>query len=806
MGNHKTMLKHYFRIAWRHMLRDKTHSFINIAGLAVGMAVVLLIGGWIYDQCTYDKYNPHYDRIARVTVNYTVNGQSSTSTSTPVPLADELRADYGNSFTRLARFWWTQERVLAFQDKQIKQTGNFMEPSGPDLLALTMLKGSRQGLADPSSVLLSASAARALFGDRDPMGQILTIDSKMTASVKGVYENLPENSAFSDVQFIGSWQLFAGTHDDVRNSTNNWGFDIEEIYVQLADHVDEARLSASLKNSIMDHLGHVGDAAGYHPLVFLEPMRRWHLYSAFTGNGATQGLIQFVWLFGIIGVFVLLLACINFTNLSTARSERRAKEVGILKTIGSGRGRLIAQFFGESLLMSGIAFLLSLLLLWLALPLFGTLAGKRIGIEWGSARLWASGVGFCILTAMLAGGYPALYLSSFRPVSVLKGFFRAGRGVAYFRRTLVVLQFSISVMLVIGTVVIYRQINYAKDRPVGFDRSGLLSLLLKNPADIRRLPTLREKLLQTGAVTAASEAATTATDEGDYYAGYQWPGKDPDVVGEFATVGVSAGYGAAIGWSMKEGRDFSPDFATDSEAVVINEAAVAFMGLKHPLGEKIKYWNGRQYTVIGVVRNVVMGSPYEPPAKTVYMPIDGVEDDAYLLVKMKPGFGVHQALDRIRAAWQKIFPSTLFDYQFVDEEYAKKFAAEQRIGELAAVFAVLALFISGLGIFGMASFVAEQRTKEIGIRKVLGATVLQLWRLLSKEFVWLVSLSFLIAMPLAFCAMRHWLQQYPYHASIPWWIFAGTAAGVLAVVLLTVSWQSVRAAMANPVKSLRAGE
>jgi putative ABC transport system permease protein len=798
------MFKNYFKVALRNLIRNKTHSLINIAGLAVGMTVVLLIGGWIYDQCTYERYNPNYDRIAQVMVNYTVNGVTSTGPSTPVPLADELRKDYRNSFTRIARSWWTQSRVVAFGDKKLKQTGKFMEPEGPDLLALTMLKGTRSALSAPAAVLLSASAAKALFGDADPMGRTITIDGKMTAGVQGVYQDLPGNSQFSDVQFIGSWQLFADTHDFVRNSTSNWGYDIEEIYVQLADHVDEARLSANLTNSIMDHLPKNGDAAGYHPQVFLDPISRWHLYSPFTNDSNTSGLIQFVWLFAIIGVFVLLLACINFTNLSTARSERRSREVGIRKTIGSGRGQLIAQFFGESLLMSGIAFFLSVLLVWIVLPFFNELAGKPIGIAWASPWLWLSGAGFCILTALLVGSYPAFYLSSFRPVAVLKGTFRAGRRTVILRRTLVVLQFTISTILVIGTIVVFRQIGYAKDRPVGYDRAGLLSIAIVNPAVVRQLPTLREELMRSGAVAAVTEASATATEDGDFYAGYNWPEKDPATVGEFATVAVSPGYGATIGWTIKEGRDFSRDFGTDSAAVVLNEAAVAFMGLKHPLGEKITYWNGRKYTIIGVVKNVVMGSPYEPAAKTVYMPIDGVPEYTWLLARMKPGLAVSNALDRIRGVWQKTLPSALLDYQFVDEVYAKKFAAEQRIGQLAAAFSVLALFISGLGIFGMASFVAEQRTKEIGIRKVLGATIFQLWQLLSREFLWLVGLSFLIAMPMSFYGMHRWLQRYPYHSGIPWWIFATTAAGVLAITLLTISFQSVKAALANPVKSLKA--
>ena len=797
------MLRNYFRLAFRRLRRDKTHSGINIAGLAVGMAVVLLIAAWIDNECSYEKYNPNYDRIARVRVTYTVNGQTNPSAATPLPLADELRSRYGSAFTRVSRSWWIQERILAYNDKQLKQKGNFMEPDGPKIVALTMLKGSVNALSDASAVFLSASAAKALFGDTDPIGKPITIDIKMVAAVRGVYKDLPDNSQFADLHFIGSWELFRNTHDFVQGAQNNWGWDIEEIFVQLAPNVDITSLSAKLRNSIMDHLEKKGDAAGYHPQVSLDPMPRWHLYSAFSNDNNTAGLIQFVWLFGTIGAFVLLLACINFINLSTARSERHAKEVGIRKTIGSGRGRLIRQFFGEALLMSALAFLLALLLVWLARPLFEQLAGKKIGIQWDNPWLWLTAIGFCLLTALLAGSYPALYLSSFRPVSVLKNTVQTGRRASIFRRTLVVLQFTISVILIIGTVIVFRQVGYAKDRPVGYDRQGLLSILLKNPADFQKLNTLREELLRTGDVVDAATSSNDATYYGEFYAGYTWPKKNPAVVGEFATLAVSPGYGKTIGWTLTRGRDFYPDSPADSFSIVINESAAKFMGLTDPLGVKVGYWNGHQYTIIGVVKDILAESPYEPPMRSVYMPPDNNPDDRWLLIRMKPGHSVSTALTRIGGTFNNILPHTLFDYQFVDEEYGKKFAAEQRIGGLAAAFSLFALFISGLGIFGMASFMAERRTKEIGIRKVLGATVYQLWQLLSKEFVALIGLSFAIAMPAAFYLMNQWLQRYPYHSGIPWWIFAATGIAVLSVTLLTVSAQSIKAALANPVNSLR---
>ena len=797
------MLRNYFRVAFRHLRRDLTHSIVNIAGLAVGMALVFLIASWIYNECSYEKYNPNYDRVARVKTTFTVNGQTGPGTATPLPLADELRSHYGQAFAKLSRSWWVQEKILAYGDKQLKQKGNFMEFQGPQIIGLTMIKGPITALSDPAAVFLSASAANALFGKGDPIGKIVTIDTRMTARVRGVYQDLPDNSQFRDVHFIGAWELFRRTYDFIQGASNNWGWDIEEIYVQLAPNVDVAQLSAQIRNSISDHLDKKSDAAGYHPQVAIDPISRWHLYSGDTNEANAKGMIQFVWLFATIGAFVLLLACINFMNLSTARSERRAKEVGVRKTIGSGRARLIAQFFGEALLMSSLSFLFALLLVLAARPLFEQLAGKKIGIQWGNGWLWLSAVGFCGLTALLAGSYPAIYLSSFRPVSVLGHAFKAGGRATIFRRTLVVLQFTISVVLVAGTVVVFRQISYAKDRPVGYDRQGLVYFHFKDPADIRELPTLRQALIQTGAVVDAATSSAAPIYYGDLFAGYSWPQKDPSVVGEFATLNVSTGYGKAIGWSLTKGRDFSDESGADSFSVVVNEAAVKFMGLTNPLGVRIGYWNGHQYTIIGVVRDILAESPYEPPMRSVYMPAETNPDDIWFMVRMRPGRSVSDALRQIQATFKSLLPHTLFDYEFVDEEYGKKFVAEQRIGRLAATFSLVALFISGLGIFGMASFMAERRTREIGIRKVLGATVFQLWRLLSREFVMLVTLSFLVAMPAAFYLMHQWLQRYPYHSGIPWWIFAATAGGVLCITLLTVSTQAIRAALANPVTSLR---
>ena len=796
------MLKNYLLVALRNLRRDRMHSVINITGLAIGMAVVALIGLWVRDECTYDRYNPRYDHIARLMQNETANGETSTTASLPYPLVHELHTTYASSFKRVVASWWTRDHTIDLNNKKLPLRGTFMEPGAAELLALHMLRGTGTALDnEPGSILLSATAAKTLFGDADPLGQTLYIDNKLTVAVRGVYADLPANSAFNGNGFIAPFELLAGSEPWMKEARAAWGFDLVQIYVELADNVDVRSLSALLKNSTVIHMGDNPAAAAYRPQVFVQPMNRWHLYSEFKNGVNTGGAIEFVWLFGTIGLIVLLLACINFMNLSTARSERRAREVGIRKAIGSLRGQLIAQFYIESITVSLVAFLLSLGLVSLALPWFNTLASKTITVAWGSPWLWVSGLAFSLFTSVLAGSYPALYLSSFRPVAVLKGAFKAGAWAGVTRRALVVLQFGVSVLLIVGTIVVFRQIQFARNRPTGYNREGLLVMPITVPEFTGRAETLRQALLQTRMVTQAAISSSPTTQIWESYTGFSWPGKDPAMQDDIATVSVSHDYGAAIGWQIKEGRDFSRDFATDSAGIILNEAAVAYMGLKQPIGSVIK-WGDDPFRVIGVVKNMIVESPYDRTRQTVYFLNHDFNHNWYF-IKVRPDVAMADALPAIRSAFLHVLPSASFDYHFVDEQYAKKFAAEERIGTLAAFFSGFALFISALGIFAMASFTAEQRIREIGVRRVLGATVFSIWELLTREFVLLVGLSLAIAGPLAWYGMHRWLQNYTYHTGISGWIFAATGAGVLLITLLTVSWTAVRAALANPVKSLR---
>lgn len=794
------MFKNYFKFAYRNLRANPMHSFINIAGLSVGMTVALLIGLWVRDEFSYDRTNPNYDRIAQVMQHQYVDGSIGTGKGMPIPLANELRTTYGAAFKHVAICYWLRDHVLSVGEKKLTEKGKFMEEAGPAIVGLKMIKGARDGLSNPESILLSESVAKAIFGEADPMGKVMKIDNHMNATVTGVYEDLPHNSQFYNTQFIAPWALLIANDQELKSDQVVWDWDATEIFVQLADGVDINKASVAIRNSDFDHLKGPQERA-YKPAVFLQPMNRWHLYSTFKNGINTGGAIEFVWLFGTIGLLVLLLACINFMNLSTARSEKRAKEIGVRKAIGSLKRQLVMQFFCESLLAAAFALIISLLLVYLALPLFNEVAGKMMAQPLGQPWFWLTALGFCLFTGLIAGTYPAFYLSSFRPVKALKGSFKVGRFAAVPRKVLVVLQCGVSILLIIGSLIVYRQIQFAKDRPVGYDREGLLSVQMTTPDLWNRREVLRNELLRTGKVAEMTTSSSPATGVWAGYNGFDWPGKDPNTQGEFGAISVAPEYGKTVGWQFVAGRDFSREYATDSSGLVLNEAAVKFMGLQKPVGEKIS-WNGRPFHVLGVVKNMVMDAPYDPPRQTIYFP-SIVIDANFMLIRIKPTAGVSDALDKIQAVFQRTVPSSPFDYKFVDQEYAKKFSAEERVGKLTGLFSLLAIFISCLGIFGMASFMAEQRIKEIGVRKVLGASVLSLWHLLSGDFVRLVIIASLIAMPVAYYMMSHWLQHYSYRTTIAWWIFAAAGSGAILITLLTVSFQAIKAAIANPIKSLR---
>lgn len=789
------MLKNYFKTAWRNLRKNRVYSFINIGGLAIGMSVAMIIGLWVWDEVSFDKAHKNYNRLAQAWQFVKFDAEKSAYNSVPIPLASEIRKKYPE-VDAVSVSTYNRDAILSSGEKKLTRTGMYAEPDFPKMMTPEMIAGTGNGLNDLHSILVSQSLAKALFADEDPLNKVIRLDNKTEAKVTGVYKDFPINSTFKETFFIAPWKLFT-TMDEYGNYANDkWDENSFQIFVQLKDGADINNLSAKIKDTRMK----LENPPAYKPEFFLHPMSKWHLHGDFKNGENEGGLIKLVRIFGIAGIFVLLLACINFMNLSTARSEKRAKEVGIRKTLGSARTQLVRQFFSESLLVSFIALIVCIILVQLLLPFFNKIADKNMSILWSNPFFWLLAFAFCLTTGLIAGSYPAIYLSSFQPVKVLKGSFKAGRLASLPRRVLVVFQFSISVALIIGTIVVFRQINHAKNRPVGYDSNGLIEVNINTPDLKGKYEVLRTDLLNTGAVAEASESSGSITSDYGGVTGISWKGKSPDERPLIMINRVTHDYGKTIGWKILQGRDFSRQFVTDSAAMVLNKAAMNTMGLRNPLNEIINF-GGKDYKVIGVVNDMIKSSPFEPVKPTVFL--IGYDAANTVSIKLASSVSTGIALSKIESVFKQYNPAAPFEYKFVDEKYAAKFATEERIGKLAGFFAAFAIFISCLGLFGLASFVAEQRTKEIGIRKVLGATIINVWQLLSKEFLWLVFISLLIASPVAWYVMHNWLENYQYRVDLSLWVFVIAACSALLITILTVSFHAIKAAIANPVKSLR---
>ena len=787
--NHYGMFKSYFKIGWRNLVKNRGYSFINVIGLAIGMTVAIVIGLWIFDELSFDSYYQNHKRLAQVMLNQTGEGIVYTGGTIAPPIEEPMRTKYGSDFKAFSFVSFSADAILASADRRLSHPGVWVQSDFPEMFSLNLIKGSREALKDPSTLLLSQSTAKSLFDDTDPINKMIRIDNRFDLKVGGVYEDMPSNTTFASAGFLLPWDNRA----NVLNTITDWDYHSCELFVQLADGADLDQVSDKIRNIPTPYI-----IASTHEQIMLHPMDKIHLYSEFQNGKVVGGKIQYVWLISIIGGFVLLLACINFMNLSTARSEKRAREVGIRKTVGSRHNQLVGQFLIESIVVSFTALVLSIILVQLSLPFFNSLANKQMSILWINPLFWLFISGFALFCGIISGSYPAFYLSSFNPVKVLKGTFKAGRLATLPRKVLVVIQFTVSITLIIGTVIIFEQIQFAKNRAVGYTRSGLISVPIKTPDLQVHFDAVHNDLLQTGVVENVAESSHIVTEFNNNDA-VEWQGKDPAVEIDFRDVNVTSEFGKTIGWTVKEGRDFSQKIASDSSAVLINETAVRVTGLKNPVGETIKY-HKKEYAIIGIVKDMVTRSPYQPIEPAIFLIGKWL---SVITIRIKPGTSISEALAKIEPIFKRHDPNAPFEFKFIDDEYGRKFFEKERIGNLSRVFAMLAIFISCLGIFGLASFVAEQRTKEIGVRKVLGASVANLWQLLSRDFLALVLLSCLIAIPIAYYFLNEWLQHYEYRTEISWWIFALVTMGALSITLLTVSFHSLKAALINPVNSLK---
>lgn len=778
----------------RSLRKNGTYSFINISGLAIGITCSLLILLWVFDELTFNKFIPKADRLYQVWINASFDGKINSWTSLPLPAYEELKTQNSNIKNTCVTDWGGGDHLFASGDKRLYKKTYYASKEFLEMFEFPLVKGNAaQVLDDPNSIVISESMAKVMFGDADPINQVIRVDNANDLKVSGVLKDVPKNSSFQ-FDCLLPWELKVKVESWVKNAQTNWGNNSFQIFMELNDQKNQAAVETAIKGVIMKH-----DPADYKRELFLHPLLKWRLYSNFENGKSAGGAIEYVRTFTVIAVFILLIACINFMNLSTARSERRAREVGIRKSVGSKRHELIFQFIGESIFISTLAFAIAVLLTQLVLPYYNNLVDKKLFIDYMSRNFWLFALGLIFLTGIVSGSYPAFYLSSFQPVKVLKGKIQVGKSASLPRKVLVTLQFGFSILLIIGTIVMYKQIQHSKDRSLGYDQENLITIDFTE--EIRKnFRPIKLELLQSGVVKAVTKSNSPITDIwSNNFLG--WPGKPETEKVIFTTIATEYDYTKTMGIKLLEGRDFSEDFKSDSLAIIVNKAAMDLMQLKNPIGTKLDLW-GKKRELVGIVDNVLMGNPFQPikPMFIVLVP----DWAGAVTVRLEKTKDLTASIKKVEEIFKKYSPAYPFQYEFADVQFSKKFNDINMQSRLASLFALLAIVITGLGLFGLAAFTAEQRTKEIGIRKVMGASVSSLVGLISKDFSILVIIAFIVSSPVAWWVLNSVvLDKYKYRIDIPWWVFPVTGLIALGFALIIVSTQALRAAHANPATSLR---
>lgn len=788
------MLKNYLSVLVRNLQKNPVYSFINISGLAIGITCSLLILLWVFDELSYDRFHPKSDRLYQVWINAWYDGKISSWTSVPLPTYQAFKTVDPHIKNTVVTDWGGT-RLMTAGEKRMNKKSYYVGEEFLTMFEFPMIAGNpAKALSDPGSIVLTESTAKALFGEADPMNQLIQIDNKDMQKVTGVVKDVPGNSTFQ-FDFLLPWKLNE-TREWIKRDQTNWGNYSFQVFVELDNPSSEQPVEASIEN-VLEKNGQTD----VKRIFWLHPMTRWRLYSNIENGKESGGMIDYVKLFTIIAVFILVIACINFMNLATARSERRAREVGIRKSVGSRRREIIFQFLGESLIITTLAAGVALLLAEGMLPFYNELVQKQLRIDLTAPAFWLFIGGLVFLTGILSGSYPAFYLSSFSPVKVLKGKIQVGRNASLPRKVLVTLQFGFSILLMIGTMVVYKQIQYVQSRQLGYNQQNLITVDYTDQIE-KNYSIIKKELVRTGVVASVTKSNSPVTDIwSNNFLG--WPGKPKDQKVMFATIATEYDYTRTMGIKVLEGRDFSEEFKSDSNAILVNKAAADLMQLKNPLGTQLDVWDDpkAKRTLIGIVDNVLMGSPFRAvgPAFYIYEPnwISSVT------IRLEPSQDLKASLSKVEEVFKTYNSAYPFEFTFVDQQFAKKFTTIRMTGELANVFAFLAILVTGLGLFGLAAFTAEQRTKEIGIRKVMGASVTSLIALMSSDFSRMVILAFGITAPLSWWLLNSYLERYPYRIDIPWWVFPLTGIIALSFALLIVSTQALRAARANPAQSLR---
>ncbi|MGZ3852459.1 MAG: ABC transporter permease [Flavisolibacter sp.] len=784
------MLKNYFKIAWRNLFRNKSFSITNVLGLTIGITCTILILLWVQDEVGYDRFHQNYSSIYKVMATRNFNNQIFTDPNMVLPLAKSIESDV----PQVKQAVVTTQRyptVLSYGDTKLKKQGYTVSEHFFNVFSWKFLKGNpATALSDPSSVVLTKSAATAFFGNDDAINKVLRVDNSRDAKVTAIVDDPPGNSS---LQFDYIFP-FNYSDENVKSSMNEWGNSSWSVFVETVPGANIQTLDKNINELKYSHDPNDRKISTY----FAFPMSKWRLYSDFKDGKNVGGMIEYVRLFTEVALIILLIACINFMNLSTARSEKRAKEVGVRKTLGSNKKQLIAQFFFESMILTVIAFILSVMAVYLLLPAFNLLVDKHLALELTQPSFWLVSLVIIVVTGVVAGSYPAIYLSSFNPIKVLKGTFLAGKAAVLPRRILVVLQFVISILLISATIIVYQQLKHVRNRDLGYNPNNLI--MIPNTADIQKnFTVIKQELLKSGKISSVTRTFSPITE-------IWWKSPSPDYAGKPANMNIiftgfstDVDFSKTIGVKMLEGKDFSGT-PSDSSAMLLNKAAVEAMGLKNPVGMQMRYVK-TTYTVIGIMDNVIMESPFKPvePMMAYYRP----EGSNFIDIRLNESVKPQDALKAIEPLFKKYNPAYPFEYNFADQEFGKKFITEELISRITNIFAGLAIFICCIGLAGLASFTIEKRMREIGIRKVLGATVRQLLLLVSKEFLRLVLIAFVIAAPLTWWLMNNWLQKYTYRVNVSIWLFAIVGFFMLLLTLVVVSLNTMRAATANPVKSLR---
>lgn len=782
------MFKSHIKIAWRSLFKNKGYTSLNIFGLAIGITCASLILLWVDDEMSFDSDFPKQDLVYYVPTNQLYEGEWSTFYSTPMLLAQDLK----DEIPEISRAVATSPENLLFTEgeKGINRRGRYANSDFFEIFSLQFLEGDKNtAFNTPDAIVLTQKTASDLFGANVPvLNKVLRVNNKENYIITGVVKNLPKNVSFG-FEWLAPFERYSIGEEWMQN----YGSNFTDTFVELAPESDFLAVNEKVKKMLPSITENQGTYA------FLHSIKDWHLRSHFEGGKIVGGQIEHVHMFTIIALIILLIACINFMNLSTARSEKRSKEVGVRKVLGSDKKRLISQFMLEALITASIAAMFSVVLLFLLLPQFNLMVGKQLSFNLFDAVHILSLLGITVICGLLAGWYPAFYLSSFKPVEVIKGIKAKDSSAEVIRKGLVVAQFAASIIFIISTIIVYQQIQHVKSRDLGYEKENLVKL----PANgdmVKNFNPIRKDMVATGVIENVALNNANILSAGNNGSGFQWSGgtDTEDVLISFRH--ITSNFFETAGMQIAEGRGFSEDVSKDSTNILISQSLARLMGSGSPLGKIIT--RGRPHTVIGVVKDYQYGDMYNASDPVMYF--NNPDWARFMYVKTKSDATMASSLAAMESVLKKHNPAFPFEYEFVDKAFDSKFRSEKLLSNLSRIFALLAIIISCLGLFGLSAYTAEQRRKEIGVRKVLGSSVTSIVQLLSKDFIQLVIFALLIAGPLAWWIMHRWLQSFAYHIEINWQVFAVAGVVAICIALLTISFQSIKSAMANPVNSLRA--